>query len=214
MAALGSVVLVHGFLSVLGLYYLAGKLKKRGYGILAPALPTTVQSVRKCSDALARMIEKDFSKEGTVHFVGFSMGGLIIRDYLSQHVVEELGRIVLIGTPNRGSPYANLLLEVPFSRQVLKSLPDLAEPGPDIAPPLNVPPPEVGVIMGTQPDPVRKRLMPGEHDGLVSAESVRCVPTTDEVTIPCSHEFLPWRADTAEAVASFLETGKFSRTQL
>ena len=189
--------------------YLAGKLKERGYSTLAPSLPTAFLNVRSCSESLARIIEKNVDKESVVHFVGHSMGGLIIRDYLSRRVVEGLGRVVLIGTPNGGSPYANLLLGLPFSRQVLEALPDLAEPGPDIPSPLNVPAPEIGVIIGTRPDPVRKFLLPGEHDGLVSAESVRRVSASDEMSVPCPHERLHWRSDTVEAVASFLETGKF-----
>jgi len=137
------------------------------------------------------------------------MGGLVIRDYLSRRVVEGLGRVVLIGTPNGGSPYANLLMELPFSGEILESLPDLVEPGPDIAPPRNVPAPEIGIIIGTKPDMVRQLLLPGEHDGLVTAESVRRIAANDELLIPCPHEQLQWRDDTAQAVASFLERGKF-----
>jgi hypothetical protein len=138
------------------------------------------------------------------------MGGLVIRDYLSRHVVDGLGRVVLIGTPNGGSRHANLLLGLPFSRKVFKGLPDLAEPGLRIAAPLNVPPPDIGIIMGTRPDPVRQFLLPGEHDGLVTVESVRQIAARDEIRIPCAHERLHWRPDTVKAVAAFLETGKFS----
>lgn len=40
---------------------------------------------------------------GRVHFVGHSLGGLLIRAYLQNKRMEKLGRFVLIGTPNRGS---------------------------------------------------------------------------------------------------------------
>ena len=200
--------------------YLARELERRGYRALAPTLPTAFRDVRACSEALAQALETQMPKreaKGEVtHFVGHSMGGLVIRDYLSQHVVEGLGRVVLMGTPNGGSRYANLLLGLPFSQEVFEGLPDLAEPGPHIGPPLNDPPPDIGIIAGTRPDPVRKLLLPGEHDGLVSVESVRRIAARnetlrDEMLVPCPHERLHWRPDTAEAVASFLETGKFCR---
>ena len=204
-------VLVHGFFRRgRNMRYLAKKLEEQGYRAFAPTLPTTFRSLRECGESLAQMIEKHIPTGSVVHFVGHSMGGLVIRDCLSRRAVEGLGRVVLIGTPNGGSPYANLLLGLPFSGQIFESLHDLAEPGPDIAPPLNVPAPEIGIVIGTEPDLVRKLLLPGVNDGLVSAGSVRRVAASDELTVPCAHEQLHWRADTAESIVSFLETGKFS----
>jgi hypothetical protein len=99
---------------------------------------------------------------------------------------------------------------LPFSKKIFKGLTDLAEPGPHIGPPLNVPAPEIGIIMGIRPDPVRKVFLAGEHAGLVQSKSARNVTISDELTVPCIHERLHWRPDTAEAVALFLETGKFT----
>ena len=189
--------------------YLALKLEQQGYRVLVPTLPTTFRSIRECSDYLARALEGHIQDGGVTHFVGHSMGGLVIRDYLSRHEIKGLGRIVLIATPNGGSPYANLLLGFPFSQQIFESLPDLASPGPDIALPRNVPAPEIGIIIGTQPDAVRRFLLPGDHDGIVTAESVRSVAASSEILIPASHRRLHWRADTVWAIVSFLETGEF-----
>jgi hypothetical protein len=138
------------------------------------------------------------------------MGGLVVRDCLSRHVVEELGKVVLMGTPNKGSRHGNRVLRFsPRLGYIFRSLPDLSEPGPVIAQPLNVPAPEIGIIAGIRPDPVRKMLLPGDNDGLVTLESVRGVTATDEFLIPCAHEWIHWRPDTVEAIVSFLETGKF-----
>ena len=192
--------------------YLAQKLQRQGYRTFSPTLPTVFRNVCECAGSLAPMLDKRFPEGSVVHFVGHSMGGLIIREYLSRKVVEGLGRVVLIGTPSGGSPHASLLLRMlPFSRQICRGLTDLAEPGPDIPPPLNVPAPEIGIIIGTRPDPLRKIFLPGEHDGLVQSKSARNVTASDELTIPCVHEHLHWRPDTAKAVALFLESGKFSR---
>jgi pimeloyl-ACP methyl ester carboxylesterase len=176
-------------------------------------LPTPFRDIRTCSEALVSTVETHVPQGSVVHFVGHSMGGLIVRDYLSRRVVAGLGRVVLIGTPNGGSPYANMLLGIPLSRDIFKGLSDLAEPGVQIPSPLNDPPPEMGIIAGTRPDPVRNFLLPDEHDGLVTVESARQVTAKDEMLIPCAHERLHWRRDTAEAVAAFLETGKFRRCE-
>jgi len=205
-----TVVLVHGFLrSGSNMRYLALKLEQHGYRVLVPTLPTTFRSIRECSEYLARVLEGHIHGGGVTHFVGHSMGGLVIRDYLSRHEIEGLGRVVLIATPSGGSPYANLMLGVPFSQQIFESLLDLANPGPDIGLPRNVPAPDVGIIIGTQPDVVRRFLLPGEHDGVVTAESVRSIAASGEMLIPASHRQIHWRADTAGAIVSFLETGEF-----
>jgi pimeloyl-ACP methyl ester carboxylesterase len=210
------VVLVHGFCRRGGnMRYLARQLERCGYRTFSPTLPATFQNVCTCSEILADALDKRFPEGSVVHFVGHSMGGLIIRHYLSMHLVEGLGRVVLMGTPSGGTPQVSLLLKIiPFSRRIFKALSDLAEPGLSIAQPLNVPLPEIGIILGTKPDPLRKIFMQGEHDGLVQSKSARNLTVSDELTIPCIHERIHWRPDTAAAVGCFMETGKFlSKTE-
>ena len=205
------VVLIHGFFRRGGnMRYLARQLEGRGYRTFSPTLPAVFQNVRTCSEILADALDKRFPEGSTVHFVGHSMGGLIIRDYLSRHLVEGLGRVVLMGTPSGGTPQVSFILRIiPFSKSIFKALSDLAEPGMNIAPPLNEPKPEIGIILGTKSDPVRGVFLSGEHDGLVQSKSARSLTFSDELTIQCFHERIHWRPDTAEAVARFLETGKF-----
>ncbi|MDR1979409.1 MAG: alpha/beta fold hydrolase [Synergistaceae bacterium] len=210
------VVLVHGFMRQgWNMRYLSRELKRRGYVTFAPNLPTTFRDVRACGELLAEYLDAQrLPEDRVVHFAAHSMGGLVVRDYLSRHVVEGLGRVVLMGTPNKGSRHGNRALRVaPRLRRLFGSLPDLSEPGPEISPPLNLPAPEVGIIAGTRPDPVRKMLLRGDNDGLVTLESVRGVnvKVADEILMPCPHEWLHWRSDTVEAIVSFLETGKFKK---
>jgi pimeloyl-ACP methyl ester carboxylesterase len=191
--------------------FLARELEQRGYRPLTPNLPTTFRNVAACAESLELYLDERLPRAGerVVHFVGHSMGGLIIREYLSRRVVTGLGKIVLIGTPNKGSRHGNRALLAPLFRRVFQGLSDLAEPGPHIAPPRNVPPPDVGVVVGTWTDVLRRQLLRGEHDGLVTVDSARNVPARDEFWVPTSHERLHWRQDTAEAIDSFLRTGKF-----
>ncbi|MDR2175139.1 MAG: alpha/beta fold hydrolase, partial [Synergistaceae bacterium] len=95
------VVLVHGFMRRgWNMRYLAKELTRRGYVTFAPSLPTTFQDVRACGEALERYIgARGLAGAGAenrvVHFVAHSMGGLVVRDNLSRHVVGGLGRGVL-----------------------------------------------------------------------------------------------------------------------
>lgn len=213
------VVLVHGYLRQgLNMRFLAQKLAALGYATLSPTLPAVLGNVAGCSERLAAFLEENLPKGAApVHFVGHSMGGLIIRHYLSAHRVSELGRVVLIGVPNRGSPQSrNVTDRIPALVHLSPALSDLAEPGLDIPPPLNDPAPDIGVIAGTHSRLFGNFLLGepgGENDGRVRVESARFSGAADEILLPLNHIRLHWRVETVRLVDSFLRTGKFRKAE-
>ncbi|KJV53803.1 hypothetical protein OTSGILL_0508 [Orientia tsutsugamushi str. Gilliam] len=61
------------------------------------------------------------AKYTSISFVGVSMGGLVIRAYLHKYKIPNLGKVVLIGTPNKGSEVADYLK----NNKLYKNLPVL-----------------------------------------------------------------------------------------
>ncbi len=208
-------VLVHGYLRQgFNMRHLARRLSKAGYVTLSPTLPTAFANVADCSAKLAAFLEEHLpANAAPVHFVGHSMGGLVIRHYLSVHRVPSLGRVVLIAVPNGGSAQARYIMgKFSSLRHLSPALSDFAEPGPDIAPPLDAPPPEIGIVAGTNPNLFLAKFLcgpGGENDGRVRVESARLSGATAEVLLPFSHTRIHHRSETACLVELFLRTGSF-----
>lgn len=204
------VVLVHGFgRTARDMRTLKAHFEAAGYNTYAPTLPTWIVRVPGCTDLLSRKFDGLDAEYSRVHFVGHSMGGLIIRTMLAQREVSGLGRCVFIGTPNGGTPLAEIVVRrIPPIAWLFRPYYDLDD-GMDIAAPVNVPAPEMGAIAGTENDLPFGALIDGESDGRVPVKSVPFQGMATMITLPYHHEEIHHKEDTARYVERFLATGTF-----
>jgi pimeloyl-ACP methyl ester carboxylesterase len=147
-----------------------------------------------------------------VHFVGYSLGGILLRAYLAEHPLPNLGRVVMLGPPNHGSELADWLVRS-------KLLSALAGPtavqlgtGPESLP-NRLPPPSyaLGVVAGSRSlNPLGSWLLRGADDGIVSVASTRLEGMVDFRVLPSSHAFLVLSERAAGEVSHFLRYGRFS----
>jgi len=149
-----------------------------------------------------------------LHFVTHSLGGILVRAYLSESGTRpaNLGRVVMIAPPNKGSEVADWLNESDVLAWTMG--PTAAELGtsPDSMP--NRLPPadfEVGVIAGTRSVNPLDGVIEGDSDGTVSVESTRLEGMRDFITVPYSHTFIMQTDAVAEQVIAFLSDGRFRR---
>ncbi|GHM58930.1 MAG: hypothetical protein sL5_10220 [Candidatus Mesenet longicola] len=162
------------------------------------------------------MIHKDISQfassvTGKVHFVGYSMGGLLIRAYFKKYKPDKLGRVVMIGTPNHGSEVADFLknfmlykkLYGPAGQQLITNQDGFKEifANTDF---------ELGIIAGNKSiDPISSKLINKPNDGKVSVDSTKLEGAKDHIVLPCNHTFFPSNKQMFKQVLSFLKFGKF-----
>jgi pimeloyl-ACP methyl ester carboxylesterase len=146
-----------------------------------------------------------------VHFVTHSLGGILVRQYLSEYELPELGRVVMLGPPNQGSAAVDALRDVPgfdwingpAGRQLGKG----ANSVPLKLGPANF---ELGVIAGTRTiDPVTSAVLPDPDDGKVSVVDTRLEGMADFVVVEHSHAFMMRMSRVIELTKSFLVTGSF-----
>jgi hypothetical protein len=147
-----------------------------------------------------------------IHFVTHSLGGILVRQYLSTGSIEELGRVVMLGPPNQGSIAADDLdgipgfdwLNGPAGRQLGK--------GEDSVP-LALGPAdfELGIIAGNRTiDPITSAVLDNPDDGRVSVEDTRLEGMDDFVVVQHSHAFMMRMQTSIELTKTFLKTGRFT----
>jgi pimeloyl-ACP methyl ester carboxylesterase len=164
------------------------------------------------SDHVRRLIDCARTHGGEqLHFVGHSLGGLVVLRALE--VTDDLppGRAVLLGSPLQGSRTAQSLARLPFGRTLLGGA--LTQECVDWSPREWSGRREVGVIAGSMGFGVGRLLanLDGAHDGTVLVEETRLPGAKDHLVVPASHTGLMVSAQVAEQTRHFLEHGAFER---
>jgi alpha-beta hydrolase superfamily lysophospholipase len=205
------IVLVHGFFRTRrDMAFLARYFQKNGYATFRPTLPAIFSSLDQCTAQFEKKLQQLPRDCDRIHFVGHSMGGLIIRQFLGRNMVANLGRCVLIGTPNNGTDLAVIAEKYfRFSLKIFKPIQSFLPEKLIIALPRNNPPPEIGVIAGKSNNILLGRFFKKESDGRVPVESVRFDGLKEFVTVPYNHLQIHHREKVAALVMKFIRTGCF-----
>ena len=208
------VVLLHGLgRTAASMEELEEALRQAGYVTANIDYPSrsesiTALSTRVVAEGIGRCRKRGAER---IHFVTHSMGGILVRLYLSRERPEELGRVVMLSPPNQGSEVADELRDNPVYQWF--NGPAGQELGTEGLParlgPVDYP---VGIITGNEAalwDLWFSRLIPGEDDGKVSVESARLEGMRDFLVVPYTHTFIMSREEVIEQVLHFLRTGRF-----
>lgn len=191
---------------------MAGHLRREGYGVICETYPGRRLPVeRLASEWLAPLVRERVPAGARVHFVTHSLGGILVRHYLSATTPPNLGRVVMLAPPNQGSELSDFMGRWTLPR--LWTGPALAQlgTGPDSAPnrlgPIAA---ECGVIAGNRSlNPLFSCLFDGPNDGKVSVARTRLAGMKEHLEVPYSHTWLMNRAYCREKVARFLREGTF-----
>jgi triacylglycerol lipase len=146
-----------------------------------------------------------------IHFVTHSLGGILVRQYLSNGTIDELGRVVMLGPPNQGSNAADDLQGVPgfdwLNGPAGHQLGKGAASVPLALGPVDF---ELGVIAGNRSiDPITSAVLDDPDDGRVSIEDTKIEGMDDFVIVDHSHAFMMRMQTPIEFTKNFLRTGRF-----
>lgn len=211
-AAPATVVLVHGLwmsgfeLGVLK-HRLEGTGELRASAFSYPSLAGCMNDHASSLAAFARTLHV-----ARLHFVGHSLGGLVILRALELAPDLPPGRAVLLGTPAQGSRAAQGVARLPFGRTLLGLA--VTEECIDYAPREWKGTREIGVIAGSMGLGLGRLFaeLNTDHDGTVLVEETHLPGAKDHIVLSTSHTGMLFSAEVAEQAAFFLKEGTFRRT--
>jgi triacylglycerol lipase len=215
VAGQDTVILVHGLgRTPLSMKKLEWTLKREGYAVINLSYPSTQVSVSKAADEWLAPRVAAIASNTRIHFVTHSLGGIVVRQFLQDHRMTNLGRVVMLAPPNRGSELADEFRESRLYRCLTGPAGQELGCGSSSLPNgLGRADFEVGIIAGDRSlNPWFSKLIPGPDDGKVSVRSAALEGMRDFLMVHHSHTWMMWSPGVNEAVARFLTQGRFARS--
>jgi triacylglycerol lipase len=208
------IILLHGLARTGRSMKNAGKVfAEYGYKIINIDYPSRHYEIEKLAlDYIDEGMRKcDPFPINKIHFLTHSLGGILLRYYLSLKQIDKLGRVVMLAPPNQGSEIVDKLgawkLFKYLSGPAGLQLGTEADSVPNSLGSVNYP---VGIIAGNKPiNPFLSRLFPGANDGKVSVERSRVEGMQDFIVVPFSHTFIMQRDYIIDQSLHFIQHGFF-----
>jgi len=201
------VVVVHGlWLNGLEFFLLRDRLKRAGYASTNFHYPSMNTTLAEAADGLAARLRV---LGGTAHVVAHSLGGLVACEAYARHADLPAGRVVLMGSPIRGSLTARAVASHWYGPAALGSLAlaELAREREPVIPPSR----EIGVIAGSLPVGVGRVFseLPLPNDGTVCVAETELPGAASRIVHDVSHTGMLFSSAVADSAVKFLATGKF-----
>lgn len=214
-----AVILVHGIgLSSKSLSSMQTYLKEQRFPhVFGFDYPSTRVDIQTSAEYLHQAVA---SLHGIkrVHFVTHSLGGLVVRQYLSKHDDPRIGRLVMLGTPNYGANLADVFRMTPPYCVILGPAgQQLGANADSYVWKLPVPRCEFAVIAGGRGDNAIlptgltagfNPFIPGDDDTMVSVQSALLEGAADSLVLPVLHVELPCNEAVKKHTARFLQEGR------
>jgi len=208
------VVLLHGLgRSPLSMWLLGSRLADAGFAVESPAYPSRAAPIAELVTVVDAGLEAcRAAGHQPVHFVGHSLGGMLVRLRFAQGVPDDVGRLVMLAPPNSGSEIADRARDAWWYQAMTgRAGQELGTGAAALPQTLGAPRLPVGVIAGTVSlEPWFSRWLPGPDDGKVAVARTRLEGMQDFLTVPHGHTFIMNGTDVAQATINFLRTGRFA----
>lgn len=210
------VILLHGLARTdNSMSELESKLGEAGFTVVNTGYPSRRHSIEELAEIAIPPALESCDESSPVHFVTHSLGGILVRQYLQQHDIENLEHVVMLGPPNQGSELVDTLNAIPGFRLLNgQAGVQLGTDEQSITEELGPANFDVGIIAGTRSiNPLYSALLPGDDDGKVTVESTRLDGMHEHIEMATTHTFMMNNNRVIEQVLHYLHHGEFLREE-
>lgn len=208
------VLLIHGLARSSSSFIVMKKaLQSIGYDVVNVDYPSTEGRIEDLALTIIPASMTFCKETEQIHFVTHSLGGILVRYYLkhAENKPKNLGHVVMLGPPNKGSPVVDKLGNVPGFDMINGVAGHQLGTGPMSVPntlgPVDF---SLGVIAGNQSvSPLFSSLIDGDDDGKVSVESTKVAGMSNHIVLDVTHTFMMNSPAVFKQVATFLREGHF-----
>ena len=207
-----TVVLVHGlWVHGIAMALMRRRVARNGFRVLAYSYPSVRLTLAENVERLARYCREIGAQR--LHFVGHSLGGLIVLRMLERVPGIQPGRVILAGAPVTGSYAALRLARFPGGRAALgRSFMEWLESKPLVS----LTGCDIGVIAGRMPVGAGRIVapeLPGPNDGAVRVEETLLPAMRDHIVLNVSHSGMLVSRAVARQICAFLRDGAFDHRE-
>ncbi|MFK8029315.1 MAG: esterase/lipase family protein [Gammaproteobacteria bacterium] len=208
------VVLLHGLKrSRYSMKKIEKYLVRSGYNTCNINYPSNRKPVTELVEFIGEDIKRCFADdERPVNFVTHSMGGIMVRALAESQHAPNIGRVVMLAPPNKGSEIVDLHRSSKMFRWIMGDV--ATQLGTDVnSLPLRLGPAKfnVGIIAGDGlSNPMGLWVFDEPSDGTVAVRSTRLEGMDDFIVVPFGHTLIMRKRQVIEEVLHYLENGRFS----
>jgi triacylglycerol lipase len=208
------VILLHGLARTsASMDTIAKRLQMEGYRVINVDYPSRHKKIEELAELAVNEGLKFCYKEkaNRIHFVTHSLGGILVRYYLSLNKIPELGRVVMLAPPNQGSKVVDKFSWVP-GYEMLNGPAGYQLGTDENSVPLKLAPSnfEVGIIAGDRTiNLILSTAFEGPNDGKVAVKDTKLEGMKDFIVVHRSHPFIMQGDEVIDQVLHFIQQGYF-----
>lgn len=182
------------------------RLRRCGFHPVVFSYPSMRSSLSQNASLLSHFVAGLTASR--IHFIGHSLGGLLVLQMLTEFPEQRTGRVILAGSPYNASCVATRLARRQPGRYILgrSMLQWLGQKTPERHTQY-----EFGVISGRKSIGAGRLIsrLPHPNDGVVTVAETRIPNISDQIVLNVSHSGMLLSAGLALQACSFLRSGHF-----